>query len=177
MIPADIQEILDRIINPSAQLWDVIMLGDGSGSRYGQPGGWACLIYDKLTATYKTIYGSVSDTTVNMMELTPYLYSTIWYHNKIGKDRRDTLRKSGHDFVPIIIYMISDCEILVKQGCYEAERKTNKAMWEPFREFERQGYEFRWYFVPRDVLEANKVCDLLSKKLRLLIAKIDSEIV
>jgi ribonuclease HI len=165
--PADLFLLQTIRLPPDA--WDVIIVGDGSGSRYGWPGGWAAVLFDKATGLRKLLYGALSDTTVNVMELSPYIYSMMWYSRGPGKDLQKQLREATQVGIAprmVQVHIITDCEIIADQGRRIKARDTNRPLWQTMDDFERLGYSFHWYHVERDLLAANRLCDFLSKEMR-----------
>lgn len=165
-IPKDIVEILS---STGFTKYDAVFIGDGSGSKYGQAGGWACKIYDYNSIVSHTLYGNISDTTINICELTPYIYTMDYYHKNIAPVRWQQLKLAGTPFGPIRIHIITDCEILVKQGNGLHKRKTNAAFWSCFDYYETEGYNFCWHFVEREFLQDNILCDKISKDMRKMV--------
>lgn len=150
--------------------WDVLIFGDGSGSRYGYAGGWGSVVIDKVNKP-KILYGAISDTTVNVCELSPYVYSLLWYSRNAGKAlqaHRTNLLNFG-----INIHLITDCRIIAEQGNKLVVRDTNLPLWLAIDCYERYGYKLKYHWIERDTVEMNNVCDRLSKDLRLFVQNIE----
>lgn len=165
-----IQELLTAL-KIKDEDWDAIVIGDGSGSRWGYPGGWATILFDKDTKFYKVLYGAVSDTTVNVCELVPYIFTMHWYSRAIGKTLQHKIMKES-DYIsprPVNIHIVTDCDIIAEQGNRRANREVNMPYWKALDDFERQNYNLVFHWIPRDTYEANKRCDVLSKRMRLFI--------
>jgi ribonuclease HI len=154
--------------------WDVIIVGDGSGSRWGYPGGWAAVLFDRRTGLRKTLYGALSDTTVNIAELSPYLYAMQWYVRGPGKDLQKELRQ--YTGWSARVFIVTDCEIIAKQGNRKAERDANGALWAGMDYFARLNYTIHYKYLGRDQLAANRLCDALSKDMRHLITSIEQRL-
>ncbi len=166
-LPTDLRLLLGDKIND----WDVFMVGDGSGSIQGRPGGWAVITYVRNPSRTKLFYGSVSDTTINIAELMPYIHSFHWYANNLGKR---ALKNSSDGLIKV--YVITDCDIIAKQGNKEVGREQNSPLWSFFDQYECRGYVFKWFYLARDTSEVNRECDALSKQMRLLVQTIDDRL-
>lgn len=163
-----------KILTLGESDWDVIIVGDGSGSRWGYPGGWGAIIFDKRTGLRKTLYGALSDTTINICELSPYLYAMQWYIRGPGQDLQKELRKQNNGFLrEIQVHIVTDCEIIADQGNRTKAREANAALWAGFDHFARLSYKLRFHHFRRDLFAANRACDALSKEMRHLITSIE----
>jgi ribonuclease HI len=148
--------------------WDVIIVGDGSGSMWGRPGGWGALVFDKHTNSCKTLYGGISDTTVNICELIPYIHALQWYtrapYTEGAVSNRRIRTDTGIMVMPII-HIFTDCDVIAKQGNYQMARDANAAYWAALDYFKYM-YDIYFHWIPRDVIPANKFADYLSKSAR-----------
>jgi hypothetical protein len=120
------------------------------------------------------MYGAVSDTTVNLCELSPYLHMMQWYSRGPGKD----LRKKINAFMPrlVTVHIVTDCEIIAKQGNKKADRNANAAFWAAMDYFPRIGYNLSYHYFPREQFASNRACDSLSKDMRHLISSIEERV-
>lgn len=156
--------------------WDVIIAGDGSGSRWGYPGGWAAVLFDRRTGLRKTLYGAISDTTINICELSPYLYAMQWYARGPGKDLQRDIRQKEWPRRAVIVDILTDCEIIAEQGQRKKAREVNAALWAGLDTFNRLNYFLRWHYMRRETTAANRLCDTLSKDMRYLITSIEQKL-
>lgn len=156
--------------------WDIIVVGDGSGSRWGYGGGWATILFDKFTGLHKVQWGALSDTTINICELSPYIYSVLWHHRCVANMIRKQKKQAGQMFPVIETHIITDCEIIAKQGRGEMKRELNSPLWASFIAFERLGFNFHFHWINRDSGLANQVCDMLSKQMRHIIEGVNYRI-
>jgi hypothetical protein len=171
------KELLNLLNLQDDDNWDIILVGDGSGSRWGYGGGWASILFDKKTNARKTHWGSLSDTTINICELNPYIFALMWYHRGPAAELRAQKRRDQPNRLPTInVHIVTDCEIIAKQGQRKANREANAALWAAFDVFERQGFRFTFHHIPRDLFTANRVCDILSKDMRHLIEAIEQRL-
>ena len=66
------------------QNWDAIVIGDGSGSTWQKPCGWAAVLIDKYSGVRKLSFGAASPGTSIVSEILPYLFALNWYTSKDG---------------------------------------------------------------------------------------------
>lgn len=160
---------------PRDDAWDVVLVGDGSGSHYGYPGGWGVKIYDRLSDTSAVLWGGLSDTTVNVCELSPYVYGLLWHVHNHGKDhwsRRVQQCGPGVAPEPLKTYVLTDCAIIAAQGSQQAERLTNEPLWRSLESCKFSIYDVTWVYQERDQTNDNRLCDILSKASRKAIAPV-----
>ncbi len=154
---------------------DVLLLGDGSGSRYGYGGGWACVLFDVEEGTKRLFYGGINDTTINIAELVPYIFPLQWYTRGPGINKRKR-KNAVSEFANIKVDIITDCDIIVKQGNHEAAREANRMLWSAYAELAGSGYELNWHYIPRETLSTNRYCDAVSKILRKCVEEVGEKL-
>lgn len=145
--------------------WDVLLVGDGSGSGWDIGIGWSCIIIDKHTKARKLIHGGGSTGTVNIAELMAYVHAMLWYSSHIGKEVRKDYPKKF-----INVHVITDSRVVANQGNKVAERKmdglANRALWASISDIARQGYKFHWHWVERLTSELNWAADQMAGSAR-----------
>ncbi len=166
---------LTTALNLAPDAWDVIIVGDGSGSKWGYPGGWAAVVFDKRTGLRKTLYGAVSDTTINICELLPYLHAMQWYVRGPGREQK-TLNSDKPFARPTRVHVVTDCAIIANQGNRTMARDVNGAFWAGMDHFSRLNYQITYHWFPRDQFVSNRLCDSLSKDMRHLITSIEERL-
>lgn len=141
--------------------WDLLIVGDGSGTGWGDACGWASVLIDRRTRNRKLFYGAMNLGSVNLAEMMPYYQALAWFHNNHGKAR---LKERS----PLLVHVITDSQVTALHG----NRITNKheglpkvahrALWAGVQEFIALGYrlEFRW--ARRDTSGLNNLCDLIA---------------
>lgn len=137
---------------------DYVLVGDGSGIN--KEGGWAVLCLDLQTGENRLFVGSVSRTTVSVVELVGYLHVLGW------------LSHSGHDNARVLI--LSDSLYVCSCGNRTASRKANLHWWAALDEL---GERFRVTFCHIERNSTPELCamDALSREARLQIARLRSE--
>jgi len=141
--------------------WDVLLIGDGSGSGWDIGVGWSCVVIDQHTKTRKLVHGGGSTGTVNIAELMAYVHAMLWYSTHIGKELRQQYPRKIFD-----VHVITDSRVIVNQGKKVAERNTaglaNRALWASISDIARQGYKFHWHWIERLTNELNWAADQMA---------------
>jgi ribonuclease HI len=145
--------------------WDVLLIGDGSGSGWDIGIGWSCVIIDRNTGTRKLVHGGGSTGTVNIAELMAYVHAMLWYSTHIGKDLRKQYPRKILD-----VHVITDSRVIVTQGEKVGERNAdgiaNRALWASISDIARQGYKFHWHWIERLTNELNWAADQMAGSAR-----------
>jgi ribonuclease HI len=119
--------------------FDLLLVGDGSGTVYTRPAGWACAAYDRVRARVTVHAGVLSCGTNNLAELAPYLQA-LWYHHQDHGQNPQT---------PARVVIVSDSEVTVRCGNRQYARGANGCLWAGLDWFERRGYRLAWRHVRR----------------------------
>lgn len=174
MKPEQAKILLNDIIkNSNIVDWDVIIVTDGSGSKWRNAGGWAAIIFHNMDDEPKVLYGAFSDTTINICELFPVIYSLIWFDRNYGIKLRKQLSTPTIEPRNIKVHVISDCEAIVKQGNGIWSTDTNKYFYYSLYGIIQKGYDIEFHWLDRNKLITNRMCDMLSKELRIIISNIE----
>ena len=80
--------------------WDLILVGDGSGSNWSKEAGWAAISIEKATMERRAWYGAMNYGTVNFAEMMAYIQPLTWYTSK-EIDRRTKTRQVAFQKVHI----------------------------------------------------------------------------
>lgn len=152
-----LQAILDRIGNPQ---WDLLIVGDGSGSGWDRACGWAGILLDNQTRGRKLVYGAMNVGSVNSAESMPYLQALSWFDATQGKER---LRTRGM----LNVHVLTDSQVIANWGNRAMSPdgnlpRSNIAYWAAMREFRRLGYHCHFHWARRSTTQLNWVADLLA---------------
>lgn len=142
--------------------WDLVLIGDGSGSNWEHECGWGCVAIEAKSMERRVFYGAMNLGTVNVSEMMAYLQPLNWFLAKEQDEKRVNRSK--------VIHIITDseyCEQLGQNGSTNAKR--NHLLWSVMELIKRQGYVLHWHHVPRETVALNIYADLLSKAARLQI--------
>ena len=130
--------------------FDLMLVGDGSGTTADKACAFACKAYDRRQQEVITHWAALNHGTNNLAELLPYVHA-LWYHQTktLGQNlSRRTL-------------IVSDSELTVRQGlgAYTRDRTANGAFWRSIEFFEDCGYEIVWRHVRRNTNPISTACD------------------
>lgn len=132
--------------------YDLFLIGDGSGTTIGNPGGWCCLSFADFSWNF--FAGYLNSSTNNFSELIPYIHA-LWAHENSHKDLKR-----------INTVIISDSELTVKCGNKIYVPTANRVLWAGINYFEEIGYNFNWIWVPRNSNELSALADKVAGGLR-----------
>lgn len=138
--------------------YDLMLVGDGSGTRAGEAAGWACLAHYRPSGSVRVFTGSVSSGTNNYAELAPYLHA-LWVFDSAA-------RKAGNRG-PFRVLVVSDSELTVRCGDGSYRRQANLSLWAALDYFVASGYVLTWRHVPRNSNPVSKEADRLAGEARL----------
>jgi ribonuclease HI len=139
--------------------FDLLLVGDGSGTVYAQPAGWGCLAYDRRKQQVNLHTGATSCGTNNFAELVPYVQA-LWHHHQ---DHQQA------PAIPVRVQIISDSELTVRcgNGCYA--RRANACLWASIAWFEQNGYRLAWRHVLRNSNPWSALMDAVAGQARRLL--------
>ncbi len=153
--------------------WDVLMIGDGSGSGWNIGIGWAVTVIERARNGRKLLWGSWSSGTVVIAELMAYVHGLAWYEHNMAGAARALLRKQV-----LNLHVITDSETVVHQGNNVVGRQKMLPWWACFGNFLRLGYTAKFHHVPghdrERVLGLNVLTDHLSRAARVANSEIDT---
>lgn len=136
--------------------FDLLLVGDGSGTSYDRPAGWACLAYDRRKAKVTVHAGGATCGTNNFAELAPYVQA-LWHHHQ---DHGQAPR------APVRVQVVSDSELTVRCGNGRYARRANGCLWAAVSWFEENGYRLAWRHVPRNSNPWNALADRVAGEMR-----------
>ena len=162
VVPADARPGLEDLARSlDIAEYDLLLVGDGSGTVYAEPAGWSCLAYDRIKDSIVLHAGAVTAGTNNFAELAPYCHA-LWFHNQehpLGG--------------PFRAHVVSDSELTVKCGDRRYTRRANGSLWAAIEWFEDHGYRLRWHHVARATCPWNRLSDEVAGRARRAIAGIN----
>lgn len=133
--------------------YDVLLLGDGSGTIASKASAWSCFRYLKDVNKLEFHYGAHSLGTNNYVELLPY-FTVLWLDLY---ERHATPRR---------VQIVSDSELTVRQGRREYQRNANGFLWNGLDYLESVGYNIMYKHVARNSNVLHAACDALAGRLR-----------
>lgn len=140
--------------------WDAVLVGDGSGSKFGQPIGFACVLLTKDSMQRRVFHGAMNDATVNMAELLAYVAPLTWYANSVSDDEKLRVRH---------VHIITDSQYVQTRGESGAlpAKGKNAILFAAINAMERFGLRLHWHWINRDTVDLNKIVDEISKLARI----------
>lgn len=157
-------QILQRLGNPR---WDILIVGDGSGSGWANACGWAATIIDKATQGRRFFYGGMDCGSVNFAESMPYIQAMTWYDNHHGKKMLDELGFLN-------VHILTDSQVIAQWGnrAMQSEGELPRkqmALWAAARELRRVGYHCTFHWAPRLTTGLNWAADIMAGISRLAV--------
>lgn len=148
--------------------WDLLLVGDGSGSGWDGVCGWSAIICDRDQGLRKQICGAWNPGTGHIGELMPYLHALQWYMEGPGHNKLATCIKAGR-YVDVRI--LTDAKLLADQGNRVSGRKACRPLWAAFDYIAGMGYNLHWHWMGRNRTALNRLADLLSRDCRINLEK------
>lgn len=165
--PAPIENLDEVLARLGIQAWDILLVGDGSGSGWGREAGWATVSIERATGERLVWCGGMNRGTVNVAEVMAYLQPLNWFAT-----REELRRGAGGRTKAFQVHIITDSQYCRDNGASNNRlRVKNSALWAAFDVFLRQGFVLNWHWLPRDELALNSYCDQLSRVSRVLFKK------
>jgi len=158
---ADAQTAQQVITELGIVKWDLLLLGDGSGTGWKDACGWGVAAIDRLTREYSLFAGALNAGSINLAEMLPYLHALTWFHANQGRQRL----KTRGDFM--YVHIVTDSKLTVAMGREACSPGTplprvQQALWAAFREFTTLGYVITFHWQSRNTSVMNLVCDLVA---------------
>jgi len=142
--------------------WNVCLIGDGSGCKADDPGGWGCTLIDRLSGQREVFWGGFNKASVYTAEIMAYITAMTWYVGDLGKQAR---RQLGQ----VRICVVTDSQSVANAGNKAAAATAltdpafkDHAVWAQFAVWRSQGFEFEWKWADRDEIALNVLADALS---------------
>lgn len=173
--PIETLQELIRAIRVPTENWDMILVGDGSGSKWNNPGGWACamIIRNRLSGEvhYLTPFtGAVSRGPINWLEAVPYWHCLRHHYYEMGG--KELCARGG-----VEVHIVSDSEWVVKAMSGQYRAKTHGDMVVLFNYFQNKGYQIWWHHFHREVVKLNSIVDRLAVNAREYINEIEPPVI
>lgn len=152
--------------------WDLLIVGDGSGSRWDRACGWASVLIERLSGSRRVFYGAANPGSVNYAECQPYFQALTWYDHHHGERR---LREAGL----LRVVVLTDSQVVANWGKAATTPgqplpRPHAAVWAGFAEWRRLGYVFDFRWAPRESSGLNWAADQISRLSRLAVEQVSS---
>lgn len=149
--------------------WDLILLGDGSGSQPDLPGGWACFGVERCPGSpaepgqtvvfHEPVWGAVSAGPINLMESMAYwgfLHHFHYYGG--GRERCKKTKLKTH--------IVTDSEWAAANMSGKGRTKYHRELVTVFAMYHDWGYQLHWHHVNRETILLQSLADRLSAQAR-----------
>jgi len=158
--PETLDALLKRL---QIEQWDLLLIGDGSGSNWNFECGWGCISIEQDTMKRRCWHGAMNLGTVNLAEMLAYLQPLSWY---LQQERRR--QEKGAPIQPRHIHILTDSQYVQLRGKDRTFRpQKSNPLWQVFRQFGAFGMVLHWHWIPRETVDLNTFADKLSKAARL----------
>lgn len=145
--------------------WDLLLVGDGSGTLATKPGGWATVAVARDNLWDRRLYwGAANRASSNFCELMAYVAPLNDYVNEHGRSRArmDGTLPFRH------VHILTDSEYCAKSGNGTAHGSKHAFLLGGYRSLKREGILLTWHWCGRDKVALNRFVDDLSRQARLL---------
>lgn len=142
--------------------WDILIVGDGSGSNWDREAGWAATSVERVTMERKVWAGAMNRGTVNVAEVMAYLQPLEWFAAR-ERDRRQKKQPTR----AYQVHILTDSEYCRQAGASGGVGAgTNAGLWAAFGAFARLGFVLHWHHIPRNSCGLHEFADSVSKLAR-----------
>lgn len=153
---------LDAVLQSlQIQEWDVLLIGDGSGSGWQGACGWASILIDRATRGRRIFHGAMNLGSINVAESLPYIQALAWY-DATQKQHRQNQGST------IQVHIVTDSST-VATWCNAAADVTRAIpggagllIGSYIREMSRRGYSVRTHWAKRMSNQVNWAADLIA---------------
>ena len=162
LLTAPITQILEDCMIPS---WDVLIIGDGSGSKVDNPCGWSAVLVDRETSARRLFGGHTNAGSTNFAECMPLIQAMSWYDHYYGQTRGSYANSFFN------VHIITDSQS-VQQAGENASRKGKHSGPLAFLtayivQMQTKQYRFYWHWRPRNQYALTDLVDTQSKSHRI----------
>jgi ribonuclease HI len=145
----------DLLASVDCPRWDLLLAGDGSGTQWDKPAGWAVVSIDRQSGERKAFVGGVNSGTVNRAEASCYLHALAYDFNHRQNHKLLTARH-------VIIFSDSQVTVNTGNGTYSPST-NNPDLWHAYDFFRQQGYRITFYLIPRNSNPLHVAVDTASR--------------
>lgn len=161
---APVRPLIDITSSLGIHDWDLLLVGDGSGSKPDQPFGWASCLIERVSGGRQMFYGALNCGTINLAELLPYILPLDWYNRHIAE-----FRPTPNGFRRVHVLTDSDtvANWINRINSGEGMPKLFKPLMFALLAFRELGYSLVAHWIPRESILLNSAMDLLSVSSRI----------
>ena len=142
-----------------AEDWDLVLFGDGSGSGWAEPGGYASILIDRRTLARHIFYGAMVKASITTMEMLAHLTAIRYHFHKIR-----SAKQSPEAWRTVVF---TDSAYVANMGnAQPTDTRKNGDLWAAFEWYTQYGYEFKFIWVPRNSTPLHALADDIAGKAR-----------
>lgn len=124
--------------------WDLMLIGDGSGSGATFPCGWAVTIIDRTTGTRTMLVGGQNMGSITLAEMLPYLLALQYFDVHM----RGVIHAGGDRGRPdLVTHIFTDSQHVAMAGQGKHARSKYAALWAGMDHFDKNGYKLNWHWL------------------------------
>jgi ribonuclease HI len=145
--------------------WDLLLVGDGSGTGWNDACGWATALIDNHMKTGRFYTGGMNLGSINLAEQMPYFQAVL--HWRASGGGKELLERRG----VLHAHIVTDSQVVANHGAQACDfnqilPKTQGPLWAGWRELVREGFVFTFHWAPRESSLLNQACDMLASMAR-----------
>jgi ribonuclease HI len=141
--------------------WDLILVGDGSGSTWQREAGWAVTALEKTRMERKVFYGAMNCATSQIAEIMAYVHPLLWYVDHCSTAHKMRMRHA---------HVITDSSYVRNQGEKDYRNPgCHELLWSSLSMMSRLGIDLHWHWIPRQSAALNVYADALAGAARKLL--------
>ena len=161
---SELEEILTKLQIPDD--WNLLLIGDGSGSTSEAPGGWSCYVFYNsggfITERPRMFGGMNRGAPINFLECVQYWLAIRQHYQEVGKDFLKTA-----DACQAHIVTDSQWAAQAMSGHILSEAHSDiKSM---YRYYTDRNYRLTWHKVPRATYTLQIRADGLAEQARMAV--------
>ena len=145
--------------------WDVLLVGDGSGTDWKNGIGFACILVDHYGNYRAPFFGGLNTGTSQLAEMLPYMFAMAWYRSGPGDVCREFRAAKGQK---VRVHVITDNSHMANAGNGTDRRGKYKEFWAVYDSYSANGFDFTWHWVPRAKVGLNCIVDVMAGAVRQL---------
>jgi ribonuclease HI len=142
-------------------VWDYVLIGDGSGSTWARGIGWGSILISRETGDRFLWHGAANLGTVNVAEIMAYVQPLLWL-----AATEDAYRKAGGPTRALRVFILTDSEYCRDRGNAKFRGPTHAILWSMIDAVKAHGIRLKWHWVKRESIALNCLVDQVSRLAR-----------
>ena len=168
ILTAPIDDILQAC---QLRVFDVLILGDGSGSHCDNACGWSSVLIERETGRRRLFGGHANAGSGQFAEAMPFIQAMTWYDHFYGQYSK----KPGL----CDVHIVTDSQTIANMGNQAVTaKKVSRALaylTSFVQAYMKLKYRFTWHWMPRNEFQLTEIVDRLSKQHRITGQKIENK--